>query len=236
MALLNRYKKTGGFLQLVQLLETCNPEKQEKLLASIEQESATWAEEVKSKLLDVNRIFSWPDEAILDLIAQIQELTLATSLHGLKEEQKERIFNLMSHSQKRRISDLFDAKQPSAGEITTAFFKTIEEVRDLISKGFIHLKKIDPDLLIPEDVEELIEKKELNDLSTPTGDEFKIEYDEPPTEEGASTPQGPNPDQVRQLASLKNELAKVKQENIQLKNKVKSLTKKVDDVKRALAS
>jgi flagellar motor switch protein FliG len=56
MDLLRRYHKPGGFLQLVQLIETCGPQKQQQLLTSIEKESLEWANEVRAKILTINRI------------------------------------------------------------------------------------------------------------------------------------------------------------------------------------
>ena len=230
MGLLNRYQKTGGFLQLVKLLETCNSEKQHKLLETVREENPTWATEVENKILSVDKIFSWDDEVILDLITQLQDLTLATTLQGLDESSKERVFNLMGHSKNRKITDLMGIKAPSTGELNTANFKTIEEVRDLISKGFINLKKVDSSLYIEEGIEDKLNKVRHKKHPVKTVSTTPKVHETPSDKIETNDPV--SSDHFRQIIALKKEVEELRAENSQLKGIVKTLSSKISGSKK----
>ncbi len=158
MAMLTRYRKSGGFLQLLQLIETCNEAKKEKLLENVRNENARWAQEIVNKMLSMERILSWDANVLSDISTQLQDLTLAVAFHGFSEEQINKFTELFSHTQKRKIEDLQAEKNPTPGEIATAHMKIIEEVRSMITNGEIYIKNIDPDLMIEDDIEEKLEK------------------------------------------------------------------------------
>ncbi|RYZ83809.1 MAG: hypothetical protein EOP04_19245 [Proteobacteria bacterium] len=74
--MLDRYKKKGGFSQLLNLIETSGGRKQEQFLGLIAQENPAWERELKSKILTVDRIFSWPEDVMSEVLSRIQPLTL----------------------------------------------------------------------------------------------------------------------------------------------------------------
>ena len=75
MGMIDRYRKTGGFVQLVALVETCPPAKQEKFLEIIKGEDARWSEAVRTKLLSMEKIYSWSNEVLAEIFGTLQDLT-----------------------------------------------------------------------------------------------------------------------------------------------------------------
>src|SRR5687767_4705782 len=133
MSMLSRYQKSGGFVQLIQLIETCGKQKQDNFLGMIEKEDVRWAQAIKDKMLSMEKILAWDDNVVAEIAGRLQELTLATALHGLTPSQCERLLRTYSHSQKRNIEDLKNSKAPNPAEISSAYIKILQEVRNMIS-------------------------------------------------------------------------------------------------------
>lgn len=154
MSMLIRYKKNGGFVQLVKLLEGFGKEKREKFLDLVKKEDAVWAAALQDKLLDLDRIFNWDTQTVANICQRMHEKNLAALMHGLSEDQKNKVYELMGHSEKRRLNTYIDEMTPSPGEISTGVMKLIEETREMIQTGHIKLDSLDPSLMIEEDIEE----------------------------------------------------------------------------------
>lgn len=154
MSMLVRYKKAGGFVQLVKLLEGFGAEKRDKFLDLVEKEDAVWANALKGKLLSVEKIFSWDPQVISDITARMHEKSIAAMIHGLDETNREKIYSLLSHSDRRRLDSAVAESKPTPGEIASGFAKLIEETRALIMSGGIRIDKIDPSLIIEENIED----------------------------------------------------------------------------------
>jgi len=185
MGMLDRYRKPGGFFQLLSLIETCGPAKQEKFLEIIGAEDARWSDAVRTKMLDVNRIYSWPDETLAEIIGTLQDLTLAIALHAAPDLVKARINTMLTHGRRRKIGDLYGSNNPTAGELAATHLKIIETVRKMAHDGFLRFEKIDPALYLDEKTEDaLLKPPSLIPLSTSaapsfSSSDFKIEYETP---------------------------------------------------------
>jgi flagellar motor switch protein FliG len=117
MAMLDRYQKTGGFVQLVSLLETCGQAKQEKFLEIIRAESSFWADALKTKVLSIERIYTWNDETIAEIFGTLQDLTVAVALISGPETLRGRVFAFLSHGRRRKIEDIIGINKPTPGEV-----------------------------------------------------------------------------------------------------------------------
>lgn len=242
MAMLDRYRKPGGFYQLLALLETCGPQKQEKFLEIVRSEDVRWAEAIKKKMLDINRIYAWNDETLAEIIGTLQDLTLATALHAAPAKIKDRINKLLSHSRKRKIDDLIGTSKPSPGEVATMHMKIIETVRKMAHDGFIRFEKIDPDLHIDDNFEESLMKGAP--LSSPTATTtasasssmFKIEYDgnneTSATAEPAPAPPATNEAAVAELSQLRKKMNELSKENAVLRHELSVVKNKLDQIKK----
>lgn len=220
MGMLDRYRKPGGFYQLLSLIETCEPTKQKKFLEIVRQEDPRWADAVRTKMLDMNRIYSWSDETLAEIIGTLQDLTLATAMHGASDAVRNRVYALLSHGRKRKIDDIFETSKPSSGELVSTHLKIIETVRKMAHDGFLRFEKIDPPLHWDEKLEETLLKpsgiiahaKSIAE-SPPvpaSSSDFRIEYEDGHGPED-SVPHGETADisaEVNMLRKRVNELTK----------------------------
>lgn len=154
MSMIDRYKKKGGFIQLLNLMETCGTQKQEKFLKMIEEEDMSWAEAVKTKMLSVKRIFSWDDNTVAEIVGTLNDMTISLTIFGVEPEIKEKILKTFNHSRKRKIEEDMAERKPTPAEISTAFVQVLTQVRKMISDGFLYLEKIDPVLVVNSEFED----------------------------------------------------------------------------------
>lgn len=234
--MLDRYRKPGGFYQLVSLVETCAPAKKEKFLELIKAEDEAWAEAVKEKMLDIDRIFSWDDETLAEIFGTLQDLTIAVVLHDANEDLKKRIFSYMTQARKRKIEDLMASQNPTPNELATMQMKIIETVRKMAHDGFIRFEKVDPQLHFDEKIEEELNKAKLNDTSTLIATDFTIEYENdsapaPVKENGAAA----SPDseaRIAEILSLKKKIAELSKENAVLRHELSIAKNKLEQIKK----
>lgn len=159
MAMLDRYKKTGGFIQLLILLETSSPQKQGRFLEIIRQEDPRWADALTAKLIDINRILTWSDSAISEVTGSMLDINIAAILSWLTAEQGERLLNTLGSIKRRKVLDLFEgSNKPSAAEVASSFNKMYETVRRLAQEGTLRFDKIDPFLHIDSDIEDRLKQ------------------------------------------------------------------------------
>jgi hypothetical protein len=154
MSMIDRYKKKGGFIQLLNLMETCGTQKQEKFLKMIEEEDMSWAEAVKAKMLSVKRIFSWDDNTVAEIVGTLNDMTVSLTLLGVEPDVKEKIVKTLNHSRKRKIEEDMAERKPTPAEISTAFVQVLTQVRKMVSDGFLYLEKIDPVLVVNSEFED----------------------------------------------------------------------------------
>jgi hypothetical protein len=154
MGMLDRYKKTGGFVQLITLLDTCGAQKRDKFLEIIRQEDSRWARVLEAKLIDLNRVLSWNDSALAEVIGVLQEINVAAICSTLDDTQRARIIATIPHQNRRKVEDLIENARPTPGEVTTSINKLVEAVRKLAADGVLRFDKIDPRLHIESDIEE----------------------------------------------------------------------------------
>ncbi len=206
MGLLDRYRKPGGFVQLLQLVETTTPQKREQFLKMIEEEDSRWSDAIHKKMLSMDRIFSWDDNTVGEIMNRVHELTLAVALQGLSKEREAKVFQTFSTGQKRRITELVQNKKPSPAEISTAHSKIIDEVRNMIKQNILRFEKFDPNLTIEENLEEKL---------GPTND-VKLTV----TEDAEAS------------EKLSNQVLMLSQENKKLKSEVRILREKLEQIKK----
>jgi flagellar motor switch protein FliG len=148
MSMLARYRKSGGFIQLLTLIETTAKAKQDNFMQMIEKEDPRWAAAIREKMITIEKIFTWENAVLAEIAARLQEIVLATVTHGLKPEDAERLMSTFSHSQKRMIDDLKKEKTPTPAEVNSGYLKMLTEVRNMITNGYIRVEKFAPEMEI----------------------------------------------------------------------------------------
>lgn len=137
----------------------------------IEEESPTWARALREKMITFERIFSWPEQVIVDVFKQLQPKTLCFALEGIKPEQREKILTYFSHAEKRRLDDILTESKPKPEEIASTLVKVVETTRKMLKERTLHADRFDLSLAVPEDFEVKLEEMATHDqfkaMSTP---------------------------------------------------------------------
>jgi hypothetical protein len=247
MSMLDRYRKPGGFLQLLNLIETCGSAKQEKFLAMIREEDPRWADAIEKKSLSIKRIFSWNQDTLAEVIGNLQDLNVAVILHGLDNESKEKVYKTFTHGHRRKVDDLFQTQKPTPGELTTMFMKVLVEVRKMITDGHLRMDKIDADLVVPDDIEEQLKKVPKDAMSEDAGSDvtavdgtvlhFDVPnsyYNAPDGGHGHSS-SGAGGHSDEEVTQLRRKVAVLNQENTALKSEMSKIKTKLEQIRKMVA-
>jgi hypothetical protein len=243
MSTIDRYRKSGGFIQLLQLIETSGKAKQEKFLEMIKAESPVWESALREKMITIERILSWQESVIAEIFSQVNELTLGTALVGLGEETRERVFKYTSHSTRRRITVIIDEKKDStAAEHSAAFVKILQEVRDMIKDKRLKPENCDPKIEIPEDIENLLAqgtftKAGSGDVMATVGLPHLAAVSHAPSAAPSassftSQQMSVNKQHAEDLSDLQKRVQFLTQENNNLRLKVRQLEGKLEQIRK----
>lgn len=151
--MLNRYKKEGGFAQLMQLIESSDPQKQDSLLAVIEKENPKWAHLVRQRRLSLDIIFSWEDPILAEVISAIPDNNIAMLLHALNPTYEERVFALIGASKYRAMKTLKEEASPTGSQLEHLKYLVIETTRNLANENIIKFQDFAPQFLLTDPLE-----------------------------------------------------------------------------------
>lgn len=221
MGMIDRYKKKGGFAQLLALMETSGKDKQDKFLKIIEDENVIWAKAIKQKMVSIQRFFQWDDNTVAEVVGTLNDLTVAVTYIGVDDKQKEKLFKLMDHSRKRKIDFILQEKKPNQSELNSAFMQVLTEVRRMINEGYIRLDKVDPELHWDSAFEEKLISGLLFDYDD-AGQATKAEA-APASGEKVNT---------HELDTLRRKVSQLTQENDSLKQKLTQAEDKLDQIRK----
>lgn len=221
MSMLDRYKKKGGFIQLLVLLETTGPEKRDKFLKLIAEESPYWEVEIKKKMLSVERICSWNVTYLMEILARIPAAQLAAFISGLPQEKQTIFISALGFKDKKTVEDSLKEKAPAAqGEVNSAVMKLMTVIREMVASGVLKFEKFDPDMVIPENMEEqlaagkpIVTDKDMEALFQPA-------------------PTGTPPQVTEELNQLRRKLVQLTQENHRLTAESLTLKDKLEQIKK----
>ena len=240
MAMLDRYKKTGGFNQLLTLLETCGSQKRTKFLEIIRQEDARWADALVAKSVDLSRFLSWPDAAIAEVTGAMLEINVASVISSLDQTQQTRLLATLPHIKRRKVEDLLTTQNPSSGEVATSLNKLYEMIRKLAADGILRLDKIDPNAYVDSDIEDRLKQgKDIVGVIS-LADSIQDEAFETPqlsivrSMNSVSTSTDPRESKSLELevANLKKKLIVLQQENANLRQELANANGKLDQIRK----
>lgn len=231
MGMLDRYKKKNGFVQLLTLIETSGNKKQEQFLGLINQESPAWEQELRKKMLNVERIFRWPQDVMSEVLSRLQPLTLCVSLHGRSTEEVDRILAPLPPITKRKLTDQIAELNPNAAEKATCEMKLITEVRAIVASGYIKLEKFDADLFIEENIEERLNHSDSG-LAYLSKIDITYSDDSKPSAAKESSGSSSSGGGSQEVDLMKRKINQLMQENSSLKQEVHTLRDKLAQIKR----
>lgn len=224
--MLDRYRKSGGFVQLVNLIETCGKEKQEKLLATIRTEDPAWEEMIRSKLLSVQRVLSWNPVYIGEVIARMPAINLSTMLHGIPKEKWDLVLGTMTQMGRRQIEEATENSKPSPADVSTSLAKFLNEARQAILSGTLRLDKVDPGLMIEEGIEEKIGHNTILRAVSPQEGETAAAGKETNTLQAVDMVGG------SEIMDLRRKVQHLERENANFKRELRIATEKLDQIKK----
>lgn len=230
MAMVDRYKKSGGFVQLLQVIETCGPKKREQFMGIISQESPNWAEAINQKSLNYEKILSWGPEFLLEIVT-VNMLSFATALKGLPPDQLSAFLGKFAHQDKGKIERAMLDINPNPAEISASQMKVITDTRGLLISGALKADKIDVSLVIPHEFEVTLQKGGSGggEASSGGGSAAVNEIVSAALNHNANGATASTVAEVdklqKKLALLSKEFQVLKQENFILKDKLEKIKK-----------
>lgn len=227
MGMIDRYKKKGGFIQLLQLLETSGPKKRDQFLALIKEESPTWEQALSAKILSVEKVFSWNTSTLQEIFTRIQPLTVVTILKSRSEEVRNSILMGFSMQDQRRFVELIRESGANLAEVATCEHKLLTEVRALISSGHIKIEKIAPELVVGNDIESELDGSAPS-VSASSSSSADISSASDDIEALKNAPKGNSAeveDLKKKLIILSKEIQNLRAENVLLKGKLDQIKK-----------
>lgn len=255
--MLDRYKKTGGFLQLVNLLETSSEAKQQKFLEIIRTEDPRWADAAEAKMLNLEKVLNWDDSALSEVTGSMLEINVAAIAKHVEPDVRNRLLNSLPHRKRRKVEDLIESSQSSPGEFATSIQKMLETVRQLSAKGVLRLDKIDPLRHVDSDIEEkLAQGKDIPGVPSFAESHAKalqaIEGSQATNVDGQRAPNlelvrpgdlhhdhrtdGPKGDQVHlgsaEFEALRKKIQVLTVENTALKNEISALKSRLEQIRK----
>lgn len=241
MGMVDRYKKSGGFIQLLQVLETCGPKKYDQFMNIITEEDPSWAEAIKEKMLSFDKILSWKPEVMLEVLANVNGLAFATAVKGLAPAVQVKFLASLSNQEKRKLEMQLADMKPTPMEVSSCMMKIISETRGLLTSGTLKAAKIDSSLVIPENFEDKLSAKVLKGTSLLESDEMfgdEIPYAVAPgggipnlasvpasSSDGITGGSAETEKMQKKLVLLAREAQTLKQENFILKDKLEKIKK-----------
>lgn len=236
MSSLQRYKKSGGFFALLSLIETFGPAKKEKFLEMIEQESPVWARMIREKMITFDRIFSWPEQIIVEIFKNLQPKTMAFALHGLKPEQRDKVMTYFSHAEKRKMDDIISEGAPRPEEIASVLVKVVEQTRKMLKNRELHADKFDERLHIPEDIESKLDgmaaHEAFHSMATPKDNTPKAIQNSPATSFASAPPSPADVQAGADVAMLQRKVQQLMSENKKLKEDLASAQGRLEQIRQ----
>lgn len=235
MSMLARYKKPGGFLQLLSLIESFGGQKREKFMEMINAEDPTWAQALQSKMLSIERLFKWPEQTITEIFRVLPAKNLACVMKGISKENAEKILKYLSHAEKRKLEDEMGALDPKPEDVFAAFVRVLEVTRKMIKERELHLEKIDPDLMVPENFEEQLAGKAAlgatNHVHLAATAEVVMDNQQLALKKKAESGEL-DAKASAEILNLHRTLQVMSKENVALKEELKQLRDKLDQIRR----
>jgi hypothetical protein len=179
-------------------------------------------------VLTVEKILSWSPENLSEIVTRLPALTVSVIFHGMPSEEVERIISALPPITRRKMTDGIAEVNPTPGEKVTCQMKMQSEVRGYISQGILKLDKIDPDLLIPENIEDILESH-FAGLSNVDLENIKSEVGKTGHAQSSDGDSGVHQQEIeflkRKVNLLIGEVNALKQENVIMKDKLAQIRK-----------
>ncbi len=223
MSMIERYKKKGGFVQLLNLIETTGKDKQEKFLKLIADENPAWESEVRKKMLSLDKVVGWNQTYLAEIFPRIPAVQMAMIIGGLTPDKAEIFKKVLDFKTRKACEDILTEKKPTPAETGTGITKLFGEIRKMIQEGSLKFEKFDESMAIGENIEE-----ELN-----TGRiQMSVKEIEVAVAAAGPLPPGIPANIAEELNQLRRKLVQLTQENVRLTQENTGFRSKLDQIKK----
>lgn len=230
MGHLDRYKKKGGFKQLLLLIESFPPTKQTKFLELVESENATWAQALRDRLLTMERIMGWPVNLVTEIVPRMNLNILAIALTGISPEKLKNFLEALSAIEKRKVERELELVKPNPSEVATTHLKVIELVRQMVTDGELKLGHVD-NILIDERTEERLlvapNSPQVHNVNS-EGDNEVLQ----PIGQNATPLSSSHEESSGDVKAMQTLVVNLQKENRALKSEVKALKDRLDAIRK----
>lgn len=148
MSSIARFRRPGGLVQLILLLETSEKGKREELFEIVAKEDPGWAYYVQSKTLTVDRILGWPSPVLETIFIKLPLPFIAILSQMSDSDVQLKIENSINRTLIRDLIQIRTEKTFSAEHRFNVGVKLIQTVRELQSQGQLKFSTFDPGLEI----------------------------------------------------------------------------------------
>lgn len=148
MSSIARFRRPGGLVQLILLLETSEKGKREELFEIVAKEDPGWAYYVQSKTLTVDRILGWPSPVLETIFIKLPLPFIAILSQMSNSDVQLKIENSINRTLIRDLIQIRTEKTFSAEHRFNVGVKLIQTVRELQSQGQLKFSTFDPGLEI----------------------------------------------------------------------------------------
>ncbi len=148
MALLTRFKKHGGFIQLWTLIEECSHEKRQSLVQLIFEEDPGWGCLMLKKLLTPSKLLQWPIETLRLILRHAKDEEACTIFCLATPQQQERFLSEFTSERKLFISENEQSLKGNSEALLTAFDSVLKLIKQLENRNLLNRDQVDPSLII----------------------------------------------------------------------------------------
>ena len=136
------FSKAGGVESLASILNHCDRATEKNIMEWLDIENQEMAQQVRDLMFVFEDIINLEDKAIQRVLREIDTKELATSLKGVKDELKEKIFQNMSERAQQMLKDDMEYLGPvRAKEVQEAQTKIVATIRTLEMSGEIVINR-----------------------------------------------------------------------------------------------
>lgn len=142
-------KKMGGINSVAEILNAVDRATEEEVLAEIEEESASMAEEIRNLMFVFDDVKDLDDRSIRELLKEISNEDLTMALRGSSEEMRELFFRNMSERAGNMIREDLEIMGPTRlADVEAAQQNVVKIVRRLEGEGRIQVSRGGGDVFV----------------------------------------------------------------------------------------
>lgn len=141
MSMLARYKKAGGLMELVKLIEESSSQKRQQLMSMVMSEDADLAVQVQARIYSYEKLRELPEGLIAEIVAVVPPKFVAMAVFGDAETFVKLVERCLgkNFAEYKSEREIFAEKPPAQTSVEAARRKFLSEARKLEKEGRIKL-------------------------------------------------------------------------------------------------